>query len=54
MKKVRADEVAHWLREAREEQMPPTDSKPVPAAQQHPQRTDQRPHLGDEDDGSPD
>jgi len=49
MKKVRADELDYWLREAREEQMPPTDSKPAPAAQQHTQKP---PHLEDEDDGS--
>lgn len=53
MSRVRADEVAHWLREAREETLP-ADSKPVPPQHQHAQHSDQRPHLGDEDDGSPD
>lgn len=54
MSRVRAEEVAHWLREAAEETLP-VDSKPVPPPQhQHAQHPDQPRHLGVEDDGSPD
>lgn len=49
MSKVRDDEIHWWLREAAEETVP-TDPKPAPAQQQHPQHPE--PHYEATDDGS--